>query len=560
MRCRCLAEVFWIALVLLLSLWVKAEPSDKVHQPAANLPPSFKPRQNSKARRILFVSLGIRGHAVPLMRIASEVAAQCCANNSDSQCFVEFASHGVAKPWFNEETQTNANSSCLGGFFDLGPLPEKWVERLSRISTDPSLFRGTLSVFSDLYLGALQSVFESIEGPLQSNRTTSLAVVDIGTLGAMERARAMGIPLLLHSPTIFADMFAQYEQFHWLPAFGSGLSLHGMGLADRCLNALLPRLLSVALQPALMRVNKIRSGLGLVPYRTSHQVFQDERVITSVALGFEYARAVVPQMHAYVGPILPRTRKGYALTKPLKAFVDGMVATASKLIVVRFGMTLNLDRGSLLQFKRGLEWLASKERIGVVWFGRERPDLSLPNSNDGAQTFYWQRHFLPQILLRLFQKSNQLRVVSVSACGMAAVQEPLAFGVPVLCVPMVADQADVAARLKDSGAGLTITKGDLTPSSVLFTLSKLMNDKAFERNARVLNKIMALAGGRKRAAKHVLSALNRNSSAFYLLQRSESWHKRVGVDVAAVSAALVIMVGSCFFVRWRYLHRSKYGF
>lgn len=48
--------------------------------------------------------------------------------------------------------------------------------------------------------------------------------------------------------------------------------------------------------------------------------------------------------------------------------------------------------------------------------------------------------------------------VVVTGCGLGLVQEALYFYKPVVCIPFLADQGDVAARVVDAGAGLALDK------------------------------------------------------------------------------------------------------
>ena len=52
----------------------------------------------------------------------------------------------------------------------------------------------------------------------------------------------------------------------------------------------------------------------------------------------------------------------------------------------------------------------------------------------------------------------------VSHCGMAGAQEALYHGKPLVCVPFFGDQPDVAARVRDSGAGVVLDRNALRPA------------------------------------------------------------------------------------------------
>lgn len=79
-------------------------------------------------------------------------------------------------------------------------------------------------------------------------------IVDIAAIGAKDMAKQLNVPVLLNSPTNLFDM----EGYPYNgPAWGSGYSIN-MTLAERCKNFLYPRLLSVALTPPFLQLNKVR--------------------------------------------------------------------------------------------------------------------------------------------------------------------------------------------------------------------------------------------------------------------------------------------------------------
>jgi hypothetical protein len=504
-------------------------------------------RNSTITHRIVLASLGVLGHAVPLTRIGAELVEMCCASSSSIKCVVDFASHTSAKVWWEEETVAVKESKCLGSFFDLGPLPRDWGEKLDKVSTDPSLFRGTLSVFSDLYLEALPDMYVAVEHALTG---ASLAVIDVGSVGAVEQARALNVSVVIHSPTVWADTFSQFEPPHWLPAFGSGLSKE-MTLTERCLNALLPRLLSVALQPALMRLNKMRFDRGLEPHQSSHQVYQDVRSISSMALGFEHPR-LVSQLHAYVGPILPKRTIHY---RGFDVQIQQYLKQYRGIIIVRFGSMVSLDPESIQAFTKALETYSDKSNFAVLWF---HPSIPTNLKSLARNIRYLDTRGKMDVDQYMAALSHSKSKLSISTCGSAATQEPLYFAIPVLCIPLVADHADIAARLRDSKAGIVMDKEDISIEAVEKAIVKIVTDRSFRGHAQLMKSAFRLAGGRKRAALHIMSSFYPNDHL--LLNQSLAWHKRVGVDVFAVFFAMFLAASLQVSLWSRFRHKLLQGF
>jgi MGT family glycosyltransferase len=84
--------------------------------------------------------------------------------------------------------------------------------------------------------------------------------------------------------------------------------------------------------------------------------------------------------------------------------------------------------------------------------------------------------------------------------GMNSVSESLYHGVPVVVFPQMSEQAMVGARVEELGAGLCLTKDQITPEHLRVTVNHLMADGRFRRQAAVLGQSLRTAGGATRAA------------------------------------------------------------
>ena len=81
--------------------------------------------------------------------------------------------------------------------------------------------------------------------------------MDIGTMGARDLAHSLDVPFVVNSPTLLFNLAMDHNANpSFVPAWGSGLS-SDMTLWERCMNLLFPRLLSVALTPPFMHINKV---------------------------------------------------------------------------------------------------------------------------------------------------------------------------------------------------------------------------------------------------------------------------------------------------------------
>lgn len=95
----------------------------------------------------------------------------------------------------------------------------------------------------------------------------------------------------------------------------------------------------------------------------------------------------------------------------------------------------------------------------------------------------------------------------ISHCGMASAQEALYFHKPLLCLPVMADQADVARRVADAGAGSVLDKHAISASGVRAAVRSLLLNGSYARQAAVVGAHLRAAGGVKAAGDTLEQAM-----------------------------------------------------
>ncbi len=113
------------------------------------------------------------------------------------------------------------------------------------------------------------------------------------------------------------------------------------------------------------------------------------------------------------------------------------------------------------------------------------------------------RRFVPQP--ELLERA----ALFVTHGGMNSVNEALYAGVPVLVVPQGADQPQVARRVTELGAGLTVRPEDATEAVVHTSARRLLTEPRFREAATALRAEQRRAGGHLRAADEIEGLLRR---------------------------------------------------
>lgn len=490
-------------------------------------------RADAKQKHVVFVSIAIKGHAQPLLRIASEMRARGYR--------VSFATHESGKDW--------ALSHDVP-FISAGPFPisaDDLRTKLKAMTRDSSTFRGILTMVNDIYVAAARPMFDALLPQLRAS-PPDLVVLDIATIGAQDLVHALEVPYIVNSPSIMFDLGTTPS---YIPAWGTGYSIH-MSLWHRCMNILFPRLLSVALTPPFMQLNKVRWELALTPYRSQHDVFKGARVILNTAFGLEHAQPLSPLITA-VGPILPLRDAAANATKALGTLATWLDAAAPSggVVYLNLGTLAYIDAWQAQALIDGLVLRASEDEpaLRVLWvlptdqrsvLPTDVPPTLKVKSPSGVSN----REILSHAAVRLV----------ISHCGMVSAQEALVFHKPLLCIPFLVDQPDVAARVVDAGAGLALDKNALSPLTVQTAVRALLANASYTRAATRVGRLLELAGGTDRAIDVIDNALRTGVRHLETLDLTFPWHKTALLDVWTVYAALFCILAFAIRIHWLLLY------
>ncbi|TMW65814.1 hypothetical protein Poli38472_003579 [Pythium oligandrum] len=483
-------------------------------------------------KHVLFVSIAIKSHALPLLRIASEMKQRGYS--------VSFATHESGREW----VLSHGLAFVSAGAFPISA--DDLRAKLKTMTWDSSNFRGILTMFNDIYVAAARPMFDELLPQLQ-DQPPALIVMDIASIGAQDLAHKLGVAHIVNSPTIMFDLGGAPS---YVPAWGTGFSTH-MSLWNRCLNLLFPRLLSVALTPPFMQLNKMRWELDLKPYRSQHDIFKGTRVLLNTAFGLEHPQPLSPLIEP-VGPILPvntshsQPHMNSALSSWFQKHGETSHPAEDEVVVyMNLGTLSYIDAWQAEALVDGLTMRTDAFRLKVLWV--------LPSDQRNVLPINMPPTFKvksPNVVSSLDVLAHPAVRVVISHCGMVSAQEALVYHKPLLCIPFIVDQPDVAARVVDAGAGLSISKNMITAGQIHDSVVTLLRNASYTKNARRVGQLLVRAGGTHRAIEVIDASLRLGTRHLETLDISLPWHKTAMLDVWTVYIAVFCLLAMVIRVQW----------
>ena len=95
--------------------------------------------------------------------------------------------------------------------------------------------------------------------------------------------------------------------------------------------------------------------------------------------------------------------------------------------------------------------------------------------------------------------------------GMNSVSESLSYGVPMVVIPQMGEQAIVGRRVEQLGAGLCLQKHEATAGALRTAVQQLLTEDRFRERAAAVRRSFQDAGGVARAADAILAFTGRAS-------------------------------------------------
>jgi MGT family glycosyltransferase len=242
-----------------------------------------------------------------------------------------------------------------------------------------------------------------------------------------------------------------------------------------------------AARDARRRVNAIRAQYNLPPLslRMTQMVGTMDLYLIPASASFDYGRTDLPSNVRYIGPCL------YPPPAPFAA-----IRTAGKRIVV--------DEGSLFPHEQqmvraAIDALGSHHDVTVIT-GKGRTNLLESTS--------------PRVTVRAYRPVQEaLGDVSllITNGNSDSVMAGLLHGIPMVVVPSIMDQLEVALRVQEWGAGVVLEERSCTPSALASAVARVLGDPAYRQNAGRQGAELRTLSGPDLAAQHLAQLAGRSA-------------------------------------------------
>lgn len=179
----------------------------------------------------------------------------------------------------------------------------------------------------------------------------------------------------------------------------------------------------------------------------------------------------------------------------VRPVTEEIVKTREKLIYISMGTVVN---NSLRFYRKCISAFADTEYQVILSVGNSISNGRLLMENLGAVPENISvKKFVDQIAV--LNKAD----VFLSHCGMNSVNESLYYQVPLVMYPQTTEQAGVAARVEQLGAGILLKKE--TSDSIRRTIEQVLNTPSYYENAIAISDGFHRCNGAKGAADQILA-------------------------------------------------------
>lgn len=186
-----------------------------------------------------------------------------------------------------------------------------------------------------------------------------------------------------------------------------------------------------------------------------------------------------PPSFRFVHDPMPATARGYATTTMqdrMSTLPFSRVRPGAPLVYVTLGTIFNTESGDLLQ--RVMQGLSTLPVEALVTTGRglDPAELGTQPGHVHVLSYVPQADVLPHA------------TAVISHAGSGSVTAALAHGLPMVCLPMGADQPNNAMRCQQLGVGVALDAASTRAQGIQDATARILGSAVYAANARILQR------------------------------------------------------------------------
>jgi hypothetical protein len=489
---------------------------------------------NQKSKTALFISIPFIGHLNPLLHQAIELYHR---HNIDYNIYIVSCSN----------IKTYVERNCLNTtiqFIDIGQCQNETelslnlkilaseTDSLSGIST---LFKASIELY---YPQMYEQMLNTIHPNIFNNQKTIIAIIDRITYAGADIADHFHIPYIINVAGLIPYLGWHYilpSDYNPTILRDPPQSIHSIG-TNLLIRTIAPFIRYFSLIYMYFQYDRLYNYLRQTKFHfnNSYHVwsrYHSHLFLVNNAYGLEYAQHLPPNIQL-TGPMISmKFSSNYYLTKLSDEDQKWIELDSRPIIYINFGTCVPISNE---QIQKIFFALKSFDKYRVIW-KLDRDDLI--SSTSTFRIVKWFSSTLGYL-------SHPNVYLFISHCGINSVYESIWLGTSVLCIPILADQQDMAQRLEDAGVGKWLNKLTFTSKQLKETIEIMLQENEIslrQRNIKRIQTLMKLHGGVERAVDLIEIVAEYGIESLIPINNSYPWYAYYDLDIYIIW--LLILIG-----------------
>lgn len=491
----------------------------------------------TKSKTVLCISIPFIGHLTPLLSQAIELYQR---HDNEFNIYIISCSNVktfVEKKIFNTRIKFLDIGECINETM-LRSIMTYASEQNSTIS---GMWRLLSIVLREIYPKMYQQMLNRISPEIFQNQEKVAAVIDRATYAGVDFAKYHNVSSIINVASVLLSLgfddipFAQYNPspFRDLPE-----SVHTIG-TNLLFRTIFPFVRFMAEFQTYIWLerpfNFLRQNqLNLNDWFSLSSYFRSHLMLVNSAFGLDYAQLVPPNIQM-TGPMLPmKYSLDYYINQLSYEDRQWIEADQRPVIYINFGTCVPISNKQIQMIFKAVK---SLDKYRIIWKITEDNELPVESSSRFriAKWFSSGLGHLAHPNVRLF----------ISHCGINSAHESIWLGTPIFCIPILADQQDMAQRVQDAGVGQWLHKINITSEQLKHVIESMLNDQEMlrtEKNIKRIQKLMRLSGGVERAVDLIEMFVDYGIESWVPIVNSYPWYAYYNLDVYIIW--LILLIGA----------------